>query len=57
MSQPIAGIWSAFEEGKYTDFTIKCKGKDFRVHRVVLGTQSSYFNALFKAGFKVRDSK
>ena len=47
-------ISTAYEKGLYSDFSITCKGQVFQVHRLILGSQSSYFATLFKSGFKVR---
>lgn len=42
------------DKGKYSDLTISCEGIDFKVHRVVVCSQSSFFDAAVSSGFRVR---
>lgn len=44
---------SLFEDGKYTDMTISCRGHDFKVHRAIICSQSHFFDAALKGGFQV----
>ncbi|CAH1227075.1 KLHL11 [Branchiostoma lanceolatum] len=44
------------EEDKYTDFTLKSKGKEFRVHRNVLAACSPYFDTLFQTNMMEQQS-
>ncbi|XP_078698612.1 kelch-like protein 11 [Branchiostoma floridae x Branchiostoma belcheri] len=44
------------EEDKYTDFTLKSKGKEFRVHRNVLAACSPYFDTLFQTNMVEQQS-
>ena len=41
------------ESGKYHDFTIKCKEKTWKAHRVVLTAWSTYFGTVCDSQFKV----
>jgi hypothetical protein len=42
-----------FKIGKSSDFTIKCRDAEFKVHKAFPAPASEFFNALFKGGFKV----
>lgn len=48
-----AGIKSVFESSKYSDFTIRCRGKEFKVHRIILCPRSTFFAAACDGDFKV----
>lgn len=39
--------------GKYSDFTIKCEGHQFKVHQVIVCSQSPFFDAAVCGGFQV----
>ena len=39
-----------FVSGEFSDFNIKIREKEFKVHRNILGSQSSVFNAVFTNG-------
>ena len=39
--------------GKYSDLTISCEGIDFKVHRAIICSQSTFFDAAANSGFKV----
>ncbi|KAL8697919.1 MAG: hypothetical protein Q9201_006852 [Fulgogasparrea decipioides] len=43
---------SSLESGKYSDLTIKCRGREFHVHRVVLCTASKVFATACDGAFK-----
>ena len=47
------GVYRQFLEGKNTDFTITCGGREFKVHRVVLCAQSKFFARMCEGDFKV----
>lgn len=49
----IAANSSLLESGEYSDFIIRCGGKDFKVHKVIVCPQSSFFKAALAGGFKV----
>ncbi|RJE20545.1 BTB POZ domain protein [Aspergillus sclerotialis] len=38
--------------GKYSDLTISCEGTDFKVHRAVICSQSTFFDAAVNSGFR-----
>ncbi|KAJ6134487.1 hypothetical protein N7523_000809, partial [Penicillium sp. IBT 18751x] len=40
------------ESGRYSDLTISCEGRKFAVHRAIVCSQSSVFDAAVKGGFK-----
>ena len=44
---------SWLESGEASDLTIKCQGKVFKVHKVILMSRSPFFRACLTAGFKV----
>lgn len=44
---------SAYQSGEWTDLEITCKGHRWRVHRVVVCTQSDFFAAALRHDFKV----
>lgn len=55
----MAGISiSVYEEllrtSEHSDFTIRCQGAEFKVHKVILGGGSDFFKALFRSECKVR---
>ena len=37
-----------FESGEFSDFTIKVRGKEFKVHKFILAAQSPIFERMFK---------
>jgi hypothetical protein len=41
------------DEGKYADMTISCPGREFKGHRAIICSQSPYFDAALKGGFRV----
>ncbi|KAJ5959156.1 uncharacterized protein N7479_006306 [Penicillium vulpinum] len=45
-------LQSLLHSGKYSDLTISCEGKRFQVHRAIVCSQSSFFDAVLKGGFK-----
>ncbi|KAJ5991369.1 hypothetical protein N7522_011576 [Penicillium canescens] len=48
--QPI--LQSLLDSGKYSDLMISCEGRNFKVHRAIVCSQSSFFDAAVKGGFK-----
>lgn len=52
---------SAFEalmqSGDYSDFTVRCKGTEFKVHKMVMGAGSGFFKGLFRSPCKVSNIK
>lgn len=46
----LAGLLTS---GEYSDLTITSQGKEFRVHRSILCSQSPFFRAALKHGWKV----
>jgi BTB/POZ domain len=45
-----------FQTGEFADFVIKCKDRDFKVHRMIICPESSYFKAVATRGFLVGES-
>lgn len=43
---------SNFADPEYSDFTIVCAGKQYKVHRVILKPHSQFFDKAFKNGFR-----
>jgi LSD1 subclass zinc finger protein len=43
---------SYFKDGKFSDFTIICDGKEYPVHRCFIAPQSKYFERAFTGMFK-----
>lgn len=43
-------------EDKFSDFVISCKGREWRVHRLILPANSTFFEKLCCGTFKVRSS-
>ncbi|KAF4458120.1 Speckle-type POZ protein [Fusarium austroafricanum] len=41
-----------FKTGAYSDFTITCRGKEFKVHKAIICPQSSFFKAACNGSFK-----
>ena len=50
------GIYSLYKDEVLTDTIIKCQDKEFKVHRVVLASQSPVFRAMFEADMKEKQS-
>ncbi|KAK3634619.1 hypothetical protein LTR56_015199 [Elasticomyces elasticus] len=46
-----AGLARAYENGDFTDFEIECGGHTYKVHKVVICSQSDYFSTPCKEGF------
>ena len=49
---PEAGF-EMLESGKYSDFTITCGDRTFKVHRGIICAQSDFFQAVCASKFKV----
>ena len=47
---------SLYKEEVFTDATIKCGGKEFKVHKAVLGSQSPVFKVMLQADMKEKQS-
>lgn len=43
-----------YDKPDFTDIVVKCKDREFQLHRVVLCSQSAYFHTLCTAKFQVR---
>ncbi|KAK6347328.1 hypothetical protein TWF696_007398 [Orbilia brochopaga] len=43
---------SILKSGRFSDFKITCKGKEWNVHKAILCYQSDYFSTMFESGFK-----
>lgn len=47
------GLRSALQSGIYHDFVVRCKPREWKVHRVVLCASSGYFGTVCKSSFMV----
>ena len=45
-------VYSYFQDGKFSDFTILCNGKEYHVHRCFVAPQSKYFERACTGMFK-----
>lgn len=45
-------FYDLYLEGKYTDVTLMCKGKEFKAHKVLLVSRSPVFKAMFEHDMK-----
>lgn len=52
-SSPTSGLAKALIEGRYPDVTITCGNREFKVHRLVVCTQSPWFDLAFTTPPKV----
>ena len=50
------GIYSLYKDEVLTDTIIKCQDKEFKVHRVILASQSPVFRAMFEVDMKEKQS-
>ena len=48
---------SLYKDEVFTDATLKCKSKEFKVHRAVLASQSPVFKKMFEADMKEKKSR
>ena len=44
---------SLLNDGKYADMTISCQEHDFKCHHAIICSQSDFFAAALKSGFRV----
>lgn len=42
-----------YENGRFADATVVCKGREWKVHKLVLASKSEYFLKAFDGPFKV----
>lgn len=49
-------VGGLFMEDRFSDVTIVCQEMTFKAHRAIICTQSCFFDAALKHGFKVRCS-
>ena len=49
-------IQELYEEGLFTDVTIKCEGEEFKVHKAILAAQSPVFKKMFQVDMKEKIS-
>jgi hypothetical protein len=45
-----------FDSGEYSDLKLVCEGREFKVHKVVVCTQSPVLAAAVRGPFQVRQS-
>ena len=41
------------QSGEYSDFTITCRGKEFKVHKMMICCESDFFKKCCEGNFKV----
>jgi hypothetical protein len=44
--------FSCLESSQYSDATIRCEGREFKVHKIVVCTQSEFFSKAFNGDWK-----
>lgn len=49
---PSAGGAELLKTSRFSDFTVRCEGKEFHVHKAQLYTQSGFFRSLLDSDFK-----
>ena len=42
-----------FHQGKFSDITVKCREREWKLHRVILASQSKFFDVCCGGEFKV----
>lgn len=47
---------SFWEDKRYCDFTIRCRGRSWDIHRILLAAHSPVFERMFSSGFKEAES-
>ncbi|RYP39208.1 hypothetical protein DL767_002316 [Monosporascus sp. MG133] len=53
----VLGRWcSYFNADTFSDATVRCSGKEFKVHKLVLSAQSEFFSKAFTGDWKESDS-
>lgn len=50
------GFLSFLKSGLFADFTIKCKGYEWKVHKVIVSAECGFFRKICQSNFKVSDS-
>ena len=50
-------LFNLFSTGQYSDFTIICKDREFKVHKMVICPNSDFFRAIAKGSFQVKAAK
>lgn len=50
---PLHGLVSFLESGHFTDFTIKCQGYEWKVHKVIISAECGFFRKICQSNFKV----
>ena len=50
-------LFNLFSTGQYSDFTIICKDREFKVHKMVICPNSDFFRAIAKGSFQVKASE
>ncbi|EEU40680.1 uncharacterized protein NECHADRAFT_76077 [Fusarium vanettenii 77-13-4] len=51
-----ASLDSLLSSGDYSDMTIRCQGREFKTHRAIVCSQSSFFKKALGSNFKEGDS-
>lgn len=52
-SKSSKGFVKFYEHGTFADATVVCKGRKWKVHKLVLASKSEYFLKAFGGSFKV----
>lgn len=53
--ESLGGFLSFLKSGHFADFTIKCKGYTWKVHKVIISAECGFFRKMCQSSFKVRD--
>ena len=48
-----SSLSSLFLNEKFSDMSIHCRGREFKAHRAIVCSQSSFFDRAMAGGFKV----
>lgn len=51
---PDVNTFSFLVSSKYSDLVVRCEGRDFKVHKVIVCGQSDFFSGICDGDWKVR---
>ena len=47
--------WALLQSGQYSDLTVKCEAREWKVHRLVICPRSGFFENACKNDFEASD--